>query len=47
MSRGDDPLLTGEEAKQKRTSTSLAGLATAIAAGVFGGVEEFPRPCIF
>ena len=39
LGRTNDPLLTSEHAKKKRTRTSLAGLATAIAAGIFGGVR--------
>lgn len=39
LGRTNDPLLTSEHAKRKRTRTSLAGLVTAIAAGIFGGAR--------
>lgn len=39
LGRTNDPLLISEHAKKKRTRTSLAGLATAIAAGIFGGAS--------
>ncbi|CAL8469312.1 g8853 [Coccomyxa elongata] len=42
LGRTNDPLLTTEHAKKKRTRTSLAGLATAIAAGIFGGLVLAP-----
>ena len=37
MGGGEDPLLSSENAKKKRTRTSLLGLATAVVAGIFGG----------
>ncbi|KAK9908027.1 hypothetical protein WJX75_001764 [Coccomyxa subellipsoidea] len=42
MGGGEDPLLSSENAKKKRTRTSLLGLATAVVAGIFGGLVLAP-----